>query len=245
MDSSVGIAARPSPLPTRVVLFWNRLLVQSFPPAEVSPLLVLRSRFAIGTLPRLCGFSSTGCRRRLFKLSAASSLRASPSFRVSPSNTYPTATTVRSSHGLWFPSALEESEVHSSRAKPARSVPPPGFGYPLDGLRPRIPCRFCFAPAALLGFALRRFHLPRGTHGLSTGENPLTVSPAVSPPPKRRTGPRGLGFWVHASRKCLATARGFKPTITGASPGLGPSRVRSREPWPGLLRSSSRVLGSP
>jgi hypothetical protein len=108
-------------------------------------------------LPRLCGFPSTGCRRRLFGLSAASSRRASPSFRVLPSNTYPTAAAVRSSHGLLVPTALEGSEVHFTRVEAARYVPSSGFGYPLDGLLPRIPGRFCFTPAALLGFTLRRF----------------------------------------------------------------------------------------
>jgi hypothetical protein len=38
-------------------------------------------------------------------LPAASSLRASPSFRVLPSNTYPTAAAVKSSHGLSLPTA--------------------------------------------------------------------------------------------------------------------------------------------
>jgi len=111
-----GIAARPQPLPPEVVLFWNWSLVQSMTPAEVSPLLVLRSRFAVSTSPRLCGFPSSGCRRRLFGLSAASSRRASPSSRVLPSNTYPAAATAKSSHGLLLPSALEEFEVHCSRA---------------------------------------------------------------------------------------------------------------------------------
>jgi hypothetical protein len=155
-----SIAARPPTLPSGIVLFWNWLLVQSMTPAAVSPLLVLRSRSAVSTSPRLCGFPDSGCRRRLFRLPAASSRRASPSFRVLPSNTYPTVATVESSHGLPLPSALEESEVHSSRVKPTRYVPPPGFGYPLDGFLPRIPRRFCFAPAALLGFTLRRFPLP-------------------------------------------------------------------------------------
>jgi hypothetical protein len=48
-----GIAAQPWALPPRIVLFWNRLLVQSVNPAEVSPLLLLRSRFAVS--------SCTGC----------------------------------------------------------------------------------------------------------------------------------------------------------------------------------------
>ena len=38
--------------------------------------------------------------------------------------------------------------------------PPAGFAYPLDGFIPPKPGRFCFTPAALLGFALRSFPLP-------------------------------------------------------------------------------------
>jgi hypothetical protein len=225
-----GLAARPSTLPSEVVLFWNRGFVQSIGPAEVSPLLVLRSRCAVGALPRLCGFPSTCCGWRLFGFPAASSLRICPSFRVLPSNTYPTAAAIRSSHGLCVPTALEESEVHWPRAKPARYVPSSGFDYPLGGFRPRSPCRFCFTPAALLGFTLRRFPLPEGFRGLSAGKNPLIVSPAVLPTPKRRTGPTGLDFWVQTSRECLATARSFNPSIAGGSLGFCPSRVSRRRP---------------
>jgi hypothetical protein len=38
--------------------------------------------------------------------------------------------------------------------------PPAGFAYPLDGFIPPKPGRFCFTPAALMGFALRSFPLP-------------------------------------------------------------------------------------
>jgi hypothetical protein len=44
-----------------------------------------------------------------------------------------------------------------SRVLPARYVPSSGFGDPLDGLLPAIPSRFCFTPAALMGFTLRSF----------------------------------------------------------------------------------------
>jgi hypothetical protein len=37
----------PQSLPPQVVLLWNRVLVKSMPPAEVSPLLLRRSRFAV------------------------------------------------------------------------------------------------------------------------------------------------------------------------------------------------------
>jgi hypothetical protein len=157
-----GIAARPQSLPPEVVLLWNWPLVQSMTPVKVSPLLLLRSRFAVSTCTGCAVFRFTGCRRLRFRLSDASSRRASPSSRVSPSSTYPTASTAESSHGLCVPSALEEFEVHSPRAKPARYVPPSGYGYPLDGFRPQIPCRFCFAPAALVGFTPSEVSSPDG-----------------------------------------------------------------------------------
>jgi len=69
------------------------------------------------------------------------------------------------------------------------------------------------------------FPFQKGASAFRPGKNPHTVSPAVFPPPKRQTGPRGLGFWVHAFRKCLATARGFNPATAGASHGVRPSRA--------------------
>jgi hypothetical protein len=102
-----------------------------------------------------------------------------------------------SSLGLSFPSAHEGSEVHSPRALPARYVPPAGFGYPLGGLRPPSPCRFCFTPAALLGFALRSFLLSQGTRRVSAGVDPHAVSPVGFPAAEavgRPNGPRLLGF---------------------------------------------------
>jgi hypothetical protein len=125
---------------------------------------------------------------------------------VLPSNTYPAATTAKSSHGLSLPTALEGSEVHCPRALLTRYVPPSGFGYPLDGFLPRIPRRFCFAPAALLGFALRRFLLPQGILGVSTAEEPTyRFSCLLHPTPKCQTGQAGRGSWVHTFRKSLAT----------------------------------------
>jgi len=153
---------------------------------------------------------------------------------VLPSHTYPAVATAESSHGLSVPSAHEEFEVHCPRAKPARYVPPSGFGYPLGGLRPRIPCRFCFTPAALVGFHLRRFPLLTGVCSLSAETNLHTVGSTVSPPLARQTGPTSLGFQVHTCQDCLVTARRFRPTATGASLGLCPSRVCRQRPCPGL-----------
>jgi hypothetical protein len=54
----------------------------------------------------------------------------------------------------------------------ARYVPPTGFGYPHGGLRPPSPCRFCFTPAALVGFTLRSFLLTQGAGCVSASDGP-------------------------------------------------------------------------
>jgi hypothetical protein len=165
---------------------------------------------------------------------------------VLPSHTYPAAATAESSLGLWLPTAHEGFEVHASRAKPARSVPSSGFGYPLDGLLPRIPGRFYFAPAALLGFALRRFPLSRGLAGLSTGSEPTyrsaqrlfrrrSVGPARGAsvpgfmPPESAWRPRGV-----LSRRPLAPPLGFAP--------LGSATKTLARTSSSLLSHASRVL---
>jgi len=186
--------------------------------------------------------------RLLFRLPITSSLRASPSYRVSPSNTYPAATTAESSHGLSLPAALEGSEVHWSRASPTRYVPPSGFGYPLDGLLPRIPCRFCFAPAALLGFTLRRFPLPQGIPGVSAAEEPTyRFSRLLHSAPKCQTGQAGRGSWVHTFRKSLATDGGLSrpslaPPLGLAPPGLSDESLDQDFSRPPLTRFADPAI---
>ena len=107
-----------------------------------------------------------------------------------------------SSLGLLFPTAHEGSKVHWARALPARYVPPSGFGYPLDGLLPSVPRRFCFTPAALVGFTLRSFPLSEGFRRVSATEEPTyrftrRYTRATAPEgtaPSRLAGPRFLGF---------------------------------------------------
>jgi hypothetical protein len=140
---------------------------------------------------------------------------------------------------------IKNSRSTFSRAKPTRYVPPSGFGCPLDVLLPRIPRRFYFTPAALLGFTLRRHFLPRGSRNLSVRKNPPTVSPAFIPTPKRQTGPTGLGFWVRASRGCLSITRRFRPMITGTSLGFCPCRVHERKSWPDFSDTPLACLVGP
>jgi len=116
-------------------------------------------------------------------------------------------------------------EVHRTRACLPRYVPPSGFGYPLDGLLPRIPRRFCFAPAALMGFTLRRFPLSANLDSVSAASDPPAVGPPVYSAAKaanRSDECRLLGSFC---RECLATVQLFRLTIAGTSLGFSPSRA--------------------
>jgi hypothetical protein len=151
------------------------------------------------------------------------------------------------SPGLPFPSAHQGLEIHSPRVLPARWGPSAGFDYPLDGLRPRVPRRFYFAPAALLGFALRSFLLWQGTAGVSAGVNPRAVSPAVFPTaggggPARQAAasglsplPKSLAATVRLARQPLAAPLGFGPHRTvWPEPGpaeAGPSAALREPPF--------------
>ena len=80
---------------------------------------------------------------------------------------------------------------------PARYVPPSGFGHPLDGFLPSIPCRFFFTPAALMGFTLRSVPLSKGIRAITARMNPHTVSPVGAPAAVavgRPSRPRFLGL---------------------------------------------------
>jgi len=52
-------------------------------------------------------------------------------------------------------STFEAARSTHRRRSTVGFVPPSGFGHPLDGFLPLGPRRLCFAPTALLGFALR------------------------------------------------------------------------------------------
>jgi hypothetical protein len=127
---------------------------------------------------------------------------------------------------------------------PARYVPPSGFGYPLDGLLPSVPCRSSFIPAALLGFTLRRFPLQDGIRTFRFGSPHLPFEPSGVPAaeaPDRPDGSRFLGF---SSLESLADERVFSPSPTGSSLGFSPSRVHPRRPGSGFRPTSSLTLRS-
>jgi hypothetical protein len=149
------------------------------------------------------------------------------------------------SHGLSLPSALAGSEVHGSRALPARCVPPAGFGYPLGGLLPPSPCRLFFTPAALLGFALRSFLLAEGIRRVSAGMNPPAVSPVGYPGRQGDwAGPTGRGFWAFTLPRVPGNPRRISTWIAGCSLGLFPLRACQQKPRPGFRPGSSHTLRS-
>jgi hypothetical protein len=164
---------------------------------------------------------------------------ANPPKRISPSL------------GLCFPTAHEGSEVHLPRALPARYVPPSGFGYPPDGFLPAIPRRLCFAPAALLGFTLRSFLLPKGIPAVSDRKNPLTVSPTGIPVARaagRHGRPRFLGFAPFeeslAANVCLARQPLDAP-LGFTLRGLQATSLDRAFTKPPLTRFTDRVLTPP
>jgi hypothetical protein len=135
-------------------------------------------------------------------------------------------------------------KVHVTRALPTRYVPPPGFDYPLDGFLPFRPDRFCFTPAALLGFTLRSFLLAKGNRTVSGPDAPTYRWPKARKHPKVLTGPRRrfLGFDPFASpwqNQALLT-----PSPLDAPLGFGPSRVRRHQPRPGFRPDSSYALSN-
>jgi hypothetical protein len=200
---------------------WNWLLVQSFGPVAVSPVSVKRSHFAV------CRFLGFVVFRQRVSSDYCLASRSNPLFEFSlPLEYYPAkpsllAVTNQLLSWAFVPFSTPRIGGPPDAGLPARYVPPSGFGYPLDGFLPSIPCRFCFTPAALMGFTLRSFLLPEGIRGIAPGRTHLPFNLAVFPPirsPGRPDRHRFLGFGPSRSawqpdeglvRRLLATPMGF------------------------------------
>ena len=167
--------------------------------------------------------------------------------------------------GFW---SLQHSRVRRStyrRLPTTCYVPPSGFGYPLDGLLPPSPCRLCFTPAALMGFALRSFPLSQGIRAFPPGSThtpfhlPFNRHPKATGRPDR---PRFLGFdpcespWrpsAGLARQPLAAPLGFA-LLGSANRSLGRTLARPpltrfagapRKACPPALQSIDRLLPDP
>jgi hypothetical protein len=144
--------------------------------------------------------------------------------------------------------AHADGEVRFTRALPARHLPSSGFGYPLDGLRPRDPCRPCFMPAAPMGFSLRSFLLARGWPAF------LPAAPRVPLPQTslgrteiRRSSGLKPGFRVLPRANPSHSHQVFSPKRCRMLPWfLIPLKDRHRLAPASRLRSaSSHALGHP
>jgi hypothetical protein len=110
-----------------------------------------------------------------------------------------------------------------ARGLPAFRVTPSGFGYPLDVFLPSNPCRFCFTPAALLGFTLRSVPLSKGIRKFPAGMThvPLTTNQKAPESTSQLATPvSGLCSF----RESLATTPVFSGPATGCSLGFSSSR---------------------
>jgi hypothetical protein len=117
--------------------------------------------------------------------------------------------------------------VHTSSAH-LTTVPPSGFGYPLDGLLPSIPGRFCFTPPALLGFSFGV--LPSaGSFGCSHPSAPTYRFSCRCSRHSGRAGLVGRGSWVFSPAEVPFSDRGFSTTAGGDSPGFCPFQGSSQD----------------
>jgi hypothetical protein len=184
----------------------------TFPPQGVLSELAARSEFGarrstavIGSaiplcrwpFPRLCGFPSPGHAGHVKR-----PVRPLFEFRLPPEfcPVQPSPPAAADRHLSWAFAPYSTRGIGDplvASVAGARYGPPSGFGYPLGGLRPPSPCRFCFTPAALWGFTLRSFLLAEGVRALSGRPDPRTVLPVVVPVAEamsRPDEPRFPGF---------------------------------------------------
>jgi len=99
------------------------------------------------------------------------------------------------------------------------TVPPSGFGYPRDGLLPSIPGRFCFTPAALVGFSCRS-HSSVGFPGRFRSDRPTYRFSCRCSRHYGRAGPASRGSWAFSPSEVPCSACGFSASAAGDSLGF-------------------------
>jgi len=207
----------------------NWPLVQSSWSVEVPPYRLDSPTLPLDLSPAVW-FSLNGHGLVTFKLPAGPSLRVSPSSRVLPGRTWPAGRSRRPLSWTLLPFSAQgiEGPRFAGFACPLRSafrVWSPSWRFaPLD------PCRFCFAPAALLGFTLRSFPLPEGIRPFPVGRTHLPFLPQVYLLPKQKVGPCGPRF--------LGFAPSRSPLRPDACLGRRPPDAPLGFPLRGLARDS-------
>jgi hypothetical protein len=219
------LTARRRSLPSGAVLSWNSPLVQSLLSVEVSCLWVTRSRFAVGPCPGCTVF----LRRGPLIVVQCNQLHPLFEFRVPPESCSVNPSRPAAARPLLSWAFLPFSTCRHRRstccgcAAPT-TVPPSGFGYPLDGLLPSIPGRFSFTPPALLGFSLRS--LPSvGSSGCFHPNRPTYRCSRRCSRHYDRAGPAGRGSWAFFRRKFLSAGAVLMRSLEVTPLGFVPSRV--------------------
>jgi hypothetical protein len=186
----------------------------------VSPVSLVRIRLAVGPFLGLAVFPD-----RTLPLAYAgdnASRRVQPPSRVLTVRPSRADDAAGSSPELSLPTAHQGSEVHLTRALPARYVPPSGFGYPLDGLLPPSPCRPFFVPTALMGFPLRSVPLPESRTASPPHSHPPAVSSDAAPGAKHQAGTPDRGSWALSFPRVPGDRGGFSASPAGYSLGVCP-----------------------
>jgi hypothetical protein len=146
------------------------------------------------------------------------------------------------SHGLCFPTAHAESKVFVRTACRPIAFASAGFGYPLDALLPSTPCRFCFAPAALMGFTLRSVLLAKGIRRFPAGRTHVPLVAAQERPKAILYGLTASVSGRCSFRESLAIKPVFSGLNAGCSLGFRSSRACGQEPGSRFRPNSSYVL---
>lgn len=172
-------------------------------------------------MPRLCGFPSPSCRRLRLGCRLRTSLRASPSFRVLPSNTYPTAAAIGSSHGLRLPTAHARirGSLFAGLKLPA--------SFRLQGLATLLTAYSLESRAGFVSHRQRSWDSPFGGS-----------RPGGTPAFRRRSNPPTV--WPH---RFFQTAEAGGSASEAAVPGSMPSGSASRPSGVLSRRSPAPPLG--
>jgi hypothetical protein len=201
--------------------------------ASVAPVLVRRPHPAVDPKTRLRGLPDTSPAESVCTIPEAPFVEFRLRLKHPCRNLAEAVSRRGPSHGLCFPTALAESKSLSAVGLPAGRGTPSGFGHPLDVLLPSKPRRFCFAPAALLGFTLRSVPLSQGNRRFPARMThlPLATSHEAPEGTSQLTTPvSGLC----SLRESLAPTPVFSGAAAGCSPGVSPSRACRQQALSGI-----------